>query len=258
MISAAGQTAVSPDSCRLYQQMFESGEALSDKLLTADSQSSMRCLIGLMAVLKDASSRGEKLEQLTRVAGAMRILISSEENSSAGVNRAVLAFRNQSKSDKQVLLDAASTLAYAARSENNEARLNAVLVFGNVVDNQTVCVALDHLYAPEIKNAKYAEMSPAQIKGRGNLLSVVAVVAPWAYKENYENIRTMHREMVKTLNEKNPDELAVTYKILDTLQERLAYQDSLESPNKETEIPQMLRACEAYKAKWAGTKLKYK
>jgi hypothetical protein len=66
----------------------------------------------------------------------------------------------------------------------------STLILANVIDNTTVCVPIDHLYDPSIS-----------INGRANLLSVVSVVAPWAYRQKYDNISKVQARISSTISE---------------------------------------------------------
>ncbi|HLH92025.1 MAG TPA: hypothetical protein VKX28_26635 [Xanthobacteraceae bacterium] len=254
LLCAAGRGpawAQAKDSCGFFQGAVRSGEVIPDKLLLADWRGALRCLAGILDGLKPAvedAPQAEAWKQVVRAAGAIRIIIANNDpakllgaDDKAGlpINPAITAFRTFAT------LDAVSTLAYAARSDDENARLNALLVLGNVIDNQTVCVPIDHLYFKDIG-----------IKGRANLLSVVSVVAPWAYKQNYENIDAVYH-YTSDLLKNSHDDVRQTLAILDNIRKRLDYQSTLTNPNKDASLPEDLRACKSYRSKWAGDRLKY-
>ena len=99
---------------------------------------------------------------------------------------------------------------------------------------------LDHLYDPKI--------SP---NGRANLLSVVSIVAPWAYKQNYENIQSM---LVYTSQQVDP-KLTGTAEIIQNIKARLATQD--DNSNKVRPIPAGMNACSQYTPRWGAKYLAY-
>ena len=147
---------------------------------------------------------------------------------------------------------------YGARTADDNVRSNATLVLGNVIDNQSVCVPLDHLYDSVLG----AGATSYHIRGRANLLGVVSVVAPWAYKENYANIRTMWKYMdIEIASLKSRPELQQTFQILENIDLRLKFQDQGEQKgqavNKNTLLPRDLDACKHYRPKWALERLKY-
>jgi hypothetical protein len=71
--------------------------------------------------------------------------------------------------------------------------------------------------------------SAEPVKGRANLLGIVSVVAPWAYKENYENIERT-RNFISTQVSRDDPGLKTTISILDNIQIRLKSQS--ETSNK--------------------------
>jgi hypothetical protein len=232
-------------SCDFYRDAVRGSTTITDYRLTSEWRNALSCLIKILDSLKPAVEKNPKSEdwtQVVRATGAARVIIANNETPGKEINPAVQLFRTETT------LDATSTLSYAARTEDNgDARLNATLVLGNVIDNQHLCVPIDHLYDPKIIGTK----------GQANLLAVVSVVAPWAYKENYERIDALYQYTEGMLKQRSgQDDMKQTFAILDNMRQRLVSQ-KLDS-NKGTSIPKDLRACEHYKPIWAGDKLLYK
>ncbi|WP_456765958.1 hypothetical protein [Bradyrhizobium sp. USDA 3650] len=143
-----------------------------------------------------------------------------------------------------------SVLTYAARSDIYDARLNSVLILGNIIDNTTVCVPIAHLNDPELDSTDYGK------NGRANLLGIVSVVAPWAYFENYDAIEQTRALLSAKVGE-NPD-YKTTRTILDNIDKRLRSQTN--QTNRSVPLPAEFKtACknyiDAYRAKHtvAGT-----
>jgi hypothetical protein len=93
-------------------------------------------------------------------------------------------------------IDVVSALSYAARSSDKDLRLNAVLILGNVIDNSTVCVPVIHLNDSTLLD------SPGGLNGRANLLGIISVVVPWAYKQNFESITATVNALENSLVDK--------------------------------------------------------
>src|SRR5262249_52959228 len=144
-------------------------------------------------------------------------------------------------------------LSFGARSDDYNTRLNAMLVLSNVVDNTTVCAPIDHLYDA----AALDQGTEAAIKGRANLLAVISVVAPWAYKENFENIFNVQDYWVRKISRSDP-KLKQTVEILDNIKARLESQKS-SGANRFVSIPENLQECKRkFTATWApADKFKY-
>jgi hypothetical protein len=137
-----------------------------------------------------------------------------------------------------------SVLTYAARSDIYDARLNSVLILGNIIDNTTVCVPIAHLNDPDLDSTDYGR------NGRANLLGIISVVAPWAYYENYDAIEQTRAMLLAKVGD-NPD-FKTTRTILDNIDKRLRSQT--DQTNKSVPLPaEFKRACktyiEAYRAK---------
>jgi hypothetical protein len=126
-----------------------------------------------------------------------------------------------------------------------------LLILANVIDNRTVCVPLDHLYDSRL-GSKEIDYS---VRGQANLMAVVSVVAPWAYRENYDNIQTM----VNVLGPKIDPSLKQTLDILKNIQTRLNSQTN--ENNKGVPLPDYAKDCAKYVPTWANANtvnLKYR
>ena len=102
------------------------------KRSAAWSKSSARCGARCSSPAIDDQTRG----QLVRVTGAVRSILSTQGNS------AIRSFRHFDSPETTI------ALAFAARSEDPNLRINATLILADVIDNSTVCVPIDHLYDP--------------------------------------------------------------------------------------------------------------
>jgi hypothetical protein len=170
--------------------------------------------------------------QLVRLTGAARTVL---------VNRgaaAVAEFREAGDAEF------VATLAFAARSEAQNLRVNATRVLADIVDNNNVCVVIDHLYDPEL------DTSPHGPSGRVNLLGVVSVQAIWAYRENHANIETLVRETRRRLE--GQPEVSQTLSVLDNIDQRLRYQASQGGGSSRMPLPPDQRRCADYSPVWAN------
>jgi len=190
--------------------------------------------------------------ELVRATGAIRIIIANNETpankdpSANKINPAIQTFREVAS------LDTISSLGFGARSFDDDSRLNATLILGNVIDNKSVCVPLDHLYDDELGTTPYG------VRGRANFLGVVSVVAPWAYKENYENIRRLHEDIAERLQPlKDRPDLKQTFEILANIKRRLDFQLTTPGSNMNTQLPLDLQACKTYVVQYGRGKLIY-
>jgi hypothetical protein len=246
---AQGSSDTPTHPCVVYQLAAEDRYVLSDALLTSDLPTSMKCLMDILAGLTPSNQEKTGWKKFIWTTGAMRIVIASADQETP--NRAISFFR------RWFTLDMISALAFGARSNVDTARVNATLILGNVVDNDTLCVPLDHLYDPKVFRAALGRDDDSQVRGRANLLSVISVVAPWAYQENFNNIQRVYEDLTTFLSTyKARPELAQTFEILERLRKRLDYQDTVEAPNKNTKSPGLL-VCKRYKPLWAGKRLIY-
>lgn len=249
------------NGCDYYDQsMRAESYILSDTQLTNNWEVATGCLAKVLAEIKPDGSVVPKKEDplwdiFIRATGALRILIASQASGERTENLVIKKFREHGP------LNAISTLVFGARSDIDTARLNAIVVLGNVIDNQTVCIPIDHLYDQDFRHSKVGEMEVYQVRGRANLLAVVAVVAPWAYHENYENIDRVQKMMSDVLNHAPDDDkpkLKNTFDILVNLQDRMAFQQKFEEPHKDQPLPSYLRACAKYMPIWGKEQISYK
>jgi hypothetical protein len=128
--------------------------------------------------------------------------------------------------------------SYGARSDLYDLRLNSVLILGNIIDNTTVCAPLAHLNDPGLLD------SPNGINGRANLLGVISVVAPWAYKENFDNITRTTQAIKSSIQESDPN-VKSTSASLANIAARLLSQTT--TSNRNVLLPEAWRRdCAAY------------
>jgi hypothetical protein len=151
-------------------------------------------------------------------------------------------------------IDAISVLTFGARSNNYQARSNSLLLLANVIDNTTICVPLDHLWDPDL--GKLEKDDDYSVRGRANLLSVVSVVAPWAYSENFQNIKRAESNVLGKLDRSDPS-LKQTIDIISNIQQRLDSQGP--NANRSVSLPDQLKTgCLKYGRRWApADQLKY-
>lgn len=199
-----------------------------------DWQTAIPCLIQIIANRKSSiAAPADVLAQndVLRAAKALRVIL--DENGQASITY----FRTKDN------LDVITVLAFAARSNNFDFRVNATLVLGNVVDNSTLCVTLDHLYAPDL-----------QANGRTNLLAVAVGVINYAVDDNLRNIG----QAVSDLDGQIPENMPDTRRLIQTAKDRLAKratasQAELNPGNKND----LLKACRDYRFNWAAAKMHY-
>ena len=217
-----------------------SAPALSEGLLK-DEISALPCLAHAIGALKsEIEKAGPDLSpalraKLLRATGAVRTIMGVNKPDDE-LRRVIQAFRDADD------LDVATVLSFGVRAADYNIRLNAMLVFSNVVDNTTVCVPIDHLYDERLDN----DDDPA-MKGRTNLLAIVNVVAPWAYKENYQNIDKV-REYWEAKAASNAKFRSLDV-YLQNIKERLESQKT--GSNKSTDLPIGLRNCKQYSKRYA-------
>jgi hypothetical protein len=135
-------------------------------------------------------------------------------------------------------IDVVSVLSWGARSDSPDIRSNSLLILGNVIDNTTICVPLTHLNDPSLMK------SPSGVNGRANLLSLLSVVAPWAYKENSENIARTRASIAAQVDSNDPN-LKGTVARLENIAIRLG--NNTETSNRSVPMPEAWRlTCKAY------------
>jgi hypothetical protein len=202
-----------------------------------DWQGALQCLLRTVNDLKPSITTVQSVNgraDLLKAARAIRLIL--DENTAG----AIRLFRNNDN------LDIISVLTFGARSNDNDIRINSTLILGNVVDNTTLCVPIDHLYDEAIS-----------VNGRINLLAVVNVVTGYAYQQNLANIVTLTNTLTNI-----PDNLADTKRVVDTLKGKVAVRqkeiDGGTSPTPvNPELPIMMARCNKYRPLWAGGRLRY-
>lgn len=209
--------------------------------LLLGNQDAIPCLVEIVNALKPrfsgAEIDAEGLVRFIQATGALRTVLA---------NRGIRAIREFRDTDN---LDTISALAAGARGTNANARINAALILSDVIDNTSLCVVLDHLYDPTLAETRWGR------SGRLNLLGIAAVVAPWAFKENFENLTRLQAYVTKALD--NENDTHETRRVLKNLADRLGYQDKAPDANKVTPLPADSRQCYAYTPQWAGKNLVY-
>jgi hypothetical protein len=206
-----------------------------------DAMTALPCLARAIGALKpEIEKGGSELSpalraKFLRATGAVRTIM--------GVNKPEDELRAIIKAFRDVDdLDVAAALSFGARAADYNTRLNSMLVFSNVVDNTTVCVPIDHLYDIALEKD-----DDSAVKGRANLLAVVNVVAPWAYKENYRNINNVRGYWTAKAAE-NPKFRSLNV-YLQNIKARLESQK--EDSNSTVDLPIGLRQCKAYTRRYA-------
>lgn len=217
-----------------------SAPALPEGLLK-DSTTALPCLAHAIGALKPEIEKTAPdfspalRAKFLRATGAVRTIMGVNKLEDE-LRKIIQIFREASD------LDVAAALSFGARANDYNTRLNAMLVFSNVVDNTTVCVPIDHLYDSRLDK----DDDPA-VKGRANLLAIVNVVAPWAYKENYRNIDNVRKHWeAKAVDNAKLKPLSV---YLQNIKARLESQK--ENSNKLTDLPIGLRQCKQYTKQYA-------
>jgi hypothetical protein len=272
-VPAAAQSKAEGAGCAIYQTTARAVSAgavpvIRAELLT-DIDLALQCLVPLLDELDKRPGRpafrpAERAQYLS-VTGALRSMISSalaSDDAAAELHKAALErFKaGGSVGEPPVLpssrlrafIDAfrerdntrvASVLVHALRDEERTLRANALLILSNVVDNRTVCVALDHLYDPELLTPVHGRTA------RANLLAVVQIVAPWAYRDTYLNIEKVVDYTEPRVESGDPG-LAYTHKVLQIIRERLGRQRP--DSNKAVCLPKNQRDCYSYVAEKAS------
>jgi hypothetical protein len=199
-----------------------------------DWQTALPCLAQIIGTFRPNISKPDDIigrNDYLRAAKAARLIL--EENSAPAIE----LFR---RSDN---LDVISVLTFGARSTDFNFRLNSTLILGNVIDNTSVCVPLDHLFA--------SDLSP---NGRANLLAVTSVVIPWAIAENLKNIQAALADLRPHVAADAVD----TLRILATMDGKVAARKvTLEREGAAPQNAGELAQCRAYKLLWGTGKLQY-
>jgi hypothetical protein len=238
-VGASPATAQQPArDCASYFEAVASGNiklpaVVPDRLL-ADTDTAIFCLVAVVRKIDaEAGPQGlppETAQRLLSTTAALRVLMTRA--SPAALNDFITKFR--AADDVEV----ASVLSYGARSDVYDLRLNSVLILGNIIDNTTVCAPLTHLNDPGLLQSQNG------INGRANLLGVISVVAPWAYKENYDNITRTTQSIKASIQDGDPN-LKSTIASLANIDARLMSQT--ETSNKNVLMPEAWRRdCETF------------
>lgn len=231
--------AQTPD-CAPYEEP-SSGDATSRSTVVAaipdqylvNTAVAIPCLVKAIANLRteivSPSLSETSKARLLRATGGLRTIFSNAQADE--LRKAVALFRDNDNRD------VVNVLSFGVRSSDYNTRLNALLILGNIIDNTTVCVPVDHLYDPAILGDDVGST-----KGRANLLGIISVVAPWAYKENFLAISNVREYWVS----KQP-----RYRDLDNVLENIRVRLAANTENKKDPLRGALSGCINYKPIWA-------
>ena len=233
---------LSSDECQtISANVFDPETTVLRDQLLADWRPASKCLL---LVLHQMSTRvsspdlsPDDLQQFVKTTGALNTIIATFDG------RAVIEHLRANDT-----IQTASALSWGARNVERSARLNATMLLANIVDNNTICVPIDHLYDTDFI------ANESGINGRANLLSVVSVISPWAHRENYHNILRLIEQVGPQIEGPNLDK---TRSLVGDICRRLGLQETSKARNMNTPLPSSLRACETYGSLWAGDKLQY-
>lgn len=240
-IYATGMLAQSIDNaiqktCLIYENAIISttNDAVPRDLLK-DWQVALPCLTQSIKNTKAKISNVQdipKQKDLLRAEKAIRVIL--DENGKPAID----LFRSSEEN-----LDVVSVLTLAARSNDKDFRVTSTLILGDVIDNRTVCVPLDHLFANDLSD-----------NGRVNLLAVVSVIIPWAFEENVNNIENA----TGTLKNSLKGDVADSLRVIDTIDKRLtARKAKLPEDSPPSNVKEILRFCRDYNFQWAKGKFKF-
>jgi hypothetical protein len=233
------------DNCAIYAYAVTTDSAtavpvVSDSLLT-DWNTALPCLIKILRGLKGEVGPQPMTPQtrskMLSLTGAFRSIIlkfsdPNDPKKVAEMDAFIKRFRDLDD------IDVISVLSWGARSDSPDLRSNSLLILGNVIDNTTVCVPLAHLNDPNLMK------SPSGVNGRANLLSLLSVVAPWAYRENSENIARTRASIAAQVDSNDPN-LKGTVARLENIAIRLG--NNTETSNRSAPMPEAWRLpCKTY------------
>jgi hypothetical protein len=234
----AGSATAEQSPCAPYFAAVEpdkSGVAMVvPDILIEDQQQGTRCLVDVLreigqriSSVKDIDTPAIQLPLLSATSALRRLIATANGGNELKYDAVHLKdfislFREVDD------INAVSALSYAARSGEKDLRLNAVLILGNIIDNSTVCVPLAHLNDSSLLD------TPGGGNGRANLLGVISVVVPWAYKENYESITATIAALETALTDK-ADTLQ-TQRILNNVKTRSLSQNKGTATNKDSPL----------------------
>jgi hypothetical protein len=251
--AAAGGLVASPavaqksaSECAPYFEAVASGNiklpaVVPDRLLS-DADTAIFCLVaGVKKMSSEVGPRGlppETAQRLLSATAAIRVLMTRATSADQGRANPAALDEFIAKFRAADDIDVVSVLSYGARSDLYDLRLNSVLILGNIIDNTTVCAPLAHLNDPGLLD------SPNGINGRANLLGVISVVAPWAYKENFDNITRTTQAIKSSIQESDPN-VKSTSASLANIAARLLSQTT--TSNRNVLLPEAWRRdCAAY------------
>jgi hypothetical protein len=236
LLAASASAEQSP--CAAYFAAVEpdkSGVAMVvPDLLIEDQQQATRCLVDVLreigqriSSVKDIDTPAIQLPLLSATSALRRLIATANGGNELKYDAVHLKdfislFREVDD------INVVSALSYAARSGEKDLRLNAVLILGNIIDNSTVCVPLTHLNDSSLLDTVGGE------NGRANLLGVISVVVPWAYKENYDNIIATIAALETALTEKT--DTLQTQRILNNVKTRSLAQNRGTATNKDSPL----------------------
>jgi hypothetical protein len=227
-VAPAG-AAILDTGCALYREEALSGGVPTQML--QDTARSAECLVSILADLDGAFSGTDidprNLELLTQVTGALLRLFDLAEAGGKGATNSAIEVARQFDNTRS-----ASVLSFGAGLDERQARMNSSLVFANLVDNSTLCVALDHLAHPRLTD-----------NGRVNLLGIVSLVAPYSVRENHDAIARVadYFAEVSTGN----DAMTKTLSTVNNLKRRL------DASPQEAATAGELAECRSYTMQWA-------
>jgi hypothetical protein len=233
--SAAQEVAAPAGGCdEIDAAVFATPGSVPDFLL--DTPGATNCLMGALTTLSQREVDGQLSTDdnlaLLRATGALgKIIAKGQGDPIARIREA----------DSIAIVD---LLAYGAKSTDYDTRANTTNLLTNIIDNSTVCVVMDHLADPTLS------ASEDGFKGRAALLATVSVVAPWATKSNYENMKQLSGYLDGQVD---VGKAPKTGELLKNFDERLDYQGTLpvEKANKNFENAGSLTSCQNYTPRWA-------
>lgn len=197
--------------------------------LTSDKKNAIPCLAKVLDGLGGQIVVGKPISddlrpKLLVTTGALRNLINvagnyDDANSTTDGGAIDNFTRTFRQSDS---INVASALSYGMRDENKSLRLNSLILMGNTVDNNTVCVPLAHLNDPLLVQ------SSVLVNARANFLGTISVVAPWANLENGKSIDATVVAVSQSLEANKVDpSLQKTFGLIENIKQRRAKASSL-------------------------------
>jgi hypothetical protein len=208
--------------CQRFQAALGSDSLSRDDLRSSDALTCLaKALSDLQPVVNSIETAASRKEVL-RAARAIRVILEERKGNP------IEEFR---KGDD---LRAISVLTFGARSDDYDTRLNTTLVLGNVIDDTSVCVPLDHLHDPKIS-----------VNGRANLLAIVSSAVASMAPEDLGNVEKMSAYTRGALPRGSNDSL----RILDNLDQRVADRRA-KGPRADGARNPRTAECRAYKPLW--------